>query len=280
MRKLKDLRSFSLLASRLLSSLSFIGASVLVIAAPRASAQGTPAGPMAPAQPSDQPPPSPKPAPLVGGRPNFAGVWTENKDQSDDPREKMQEAARNSGGGGQGGGRGGWGGGVGGGGGVWGGPAGGGGWGVPAGGGPRGGTRGRGQEQDGVDARMVSEFSRLTIEQTSSRVKVTGESGRVLALCSVAREGESGSGNDSTSDSSSGSSKVNAEAPPAAHWQGNQIVALSQTNGGTTTSTYEMSSDGRQLYVMTKVEGKRLKRPVTFRLVYDPATVSNDGRNQ
>jgi hypothetical protein len=125
---------------------------------------------------------------------------------------------------------------------------------------------------------MVSELSRLTIEQTSSQVKVTGESGRVLALYSEAREGNSST--DSSSDSSSGRSKGNAEAPPAAHWQGNQLVALGQTNGGTTTNTYEMSSDGRQLYVTTKVESKRFKQPVMFRLVYDPATVGSDGRNQ
>jgi hypothetical protein len=257
----KNLRSFSLVAFRLLSSWCLIGASVLVLAAPRASAQGTPAGPMAPAQPSDQPRASPNPAPLVGGKPNLGGVWAQNKDESDDAREKMHKAAGNSGGGGQGGG--GWG-------------VGGGGWGV--GGGQRGGGGGRGQEQDGGNARMVSELSRLTIEQTSSRVKVMGESGRVLALCSVEREGDTGT--DSSSDSSSGRSKGNADAPPTAHWQGNQLVAIGQTHGGTTTSTYEMSSDGRQLYVTTKVESKRLKQPVTFRIVYDPATVGSDGRNQ
>ena len=39
-----------------------------------------------------------------------------------------------------------------------------------------------------------------------------------------------------------------------------------------TTRTYELSSDGSQLNVTTKLEGKQFKKPVTFLLVYDPDT--------
>jgi hypothetical protein len=215
----------------------------------------------------------------MGGRPNLAGVWAENQDKSDDPQAKMHESAGNTGGGGQGGGRGGLGGGRGGGG-VWGGPGGsggGGGWGGPVGVGRRGGGRGQPEEQAGGDGRMMREFSELTIEQTSSTVKVMGESGRVLALYSASEQNDS-SPNPSL-DSSSGSTKASAGTPPSAQWEGGQLVAVTRTNGGTITRTYEMSPDGRQLQVTTKVENKRLKQPATYRLVYDPVTVSNDRPN-
>jgi hypothetical protein len=259
--------------------LAWIGATALLFPSARASAQGSPAGPMTPAQPSDQPTPPPKSAPLMGGKPNLAGVWAENKNQSDDAQRKMRESAGNTAGGTQGGGRGGWGGGTGADGG-WGGPGGsgrGGGWGVPGGGGQQGGGRGQSEEQAGGGGRTMGESSELRIEQTSSTVKVTSESGRVLALYSAT--GHLDTGPDSSSDSSSGSSKGSPGTPPSAQWQGGRLVALTQTNGGTITRTYELSPDGRQLYVTTKVENKRLKQPVTYHLVYDPVTVSNDRRS-
>jgi len=43
-----------------------------------------------------------------------------------------------------------------------------------------------------------------------------------------------------------------------------------------TTSVYELSSNRSQLQVTTTIEGPHLKRPVTFLLVYDPATVQPD----
>ena len=156
----------------------------------RAAASGKPrprtgraAGPLPAAAPSDQPPPSPRAsAPAeIGGKPNFSGTWALNKDESDDPRETMQQAG-NSGGHqvGQGGGGGrvasAWaacGGGMGGGGG-WGGRGGGG---QGAGGGRRGGQEGSGN--------AMNDLSQLTIEQTASSAKVTGESGaRARALFS------------------------------------------------------------------------------------------------
>jgi len=39
---------------------------------------------------------------------------------------------------------------------------------------------------------------------------------------------------------------------------------------GSTTRTYELSPDGAQLYVTTKIDNPRFQNPVTFRLVYDP----------
>ncbi len=159
-----------------------------------------------------------------------------------------------------------------------GGNGGGGGWG---GGGQRGGGGGRRGGQHG-SGRGMNNLSQLTIEQTASSAKVTGESGDVLALYSAsesapanssAATSSSPSANSSTNGSGSSSSDSDtASAPPAAQWQGTQLVAVTPgRRQGSTTRTYELSPDGKQLYVTTKIDNPRFKKPVTFRLVYDPA---------
>jgi hypothetical protein len=242
-------------------TLAIFAAAALLLPAIRAGAQST-AGPLPAATPSDQPSASPSSAarPQVGGKPNLSGAWALNKDQSDDPREKMEQAANASGGRVR----------VGGG-------ASGGGWGGGAGGGDRrgGGGGGRG------GGNMMNDLSRVTIEQTASSAKVTGESGRVLAQYSAS---DSSHANSASSSSSSNAPAANssggpygdsesADAPPAAQWQGTQLVAVTQgrREGSRTTRTYELSPDGKQLYMTTKVENPRFKGPVTYRLVYDPA---------
>ncbi|MGC2331123.1 MAG: hypothetical protein WA581_06700, partial [Candidatus Acidiferrales bacterium] len=68
------------------------------LSAGRAAAQAAP-GPQSGATPSDGPASSPAPraVPQIGGHPSLAGNWTLNKDQSDDPREKMRDAMGGSG---------------------------------------------------------------------------------------------------------------------------------------------------------------------------------------
>jgi hypothetical protein len=107
----------------------------------------------------------------------------------------------------------------------------------------------------------------LTIEQTDSTMKVTGASGRVLAISPANDQGAanaSGHGGD-------------AEAPPTGKWQGNQFVVVAPgMGGGTSTRTYELSPDGKQLYVKTKMESERFSQPITFRFVYDAAKSGGD----
>ena len=127
----------------------------------------------------------------------------------------------------------------------------------------------------------MNNLSQLTIEQTASSAKVTGDSGEVLALYSAedsskpnssAAGSSSGSQTSSTTSGSSGSSGDSASVPPAAQWQGAQLVAVTPgRRQGSTTRTYELSPDGKQLYVTTKIDNPRFKNPVTFRLVYDLA---------
>ncbi len=133
--------------------LGIFGAAILfLLPAVRAAAQsgtGGP-GPLPAAAPADQPASASQAgAQSAGARPNLAGTWTLNKDQSDDPRQKMRDA--------MGGGEGGQGGGYGGHGGWGGGGNGGGGYGGDGGG------RGRGQGQ-GRGEGMINDLSQLTIE--------------------------------------------------------------------------------------------------------------------
>ena len=173
--------------------------------------------------------------------PNLAGTWTLNKDQSDDPRQKMQQAMGNSGGNGPGGGG--------------------------EGGGGFQGRRGGGQGgPGGSGVGMMQEFNQLTVTQTGDSVKITGASGRLLAQ--TADNASSGS---QSANPSGGSDEAPRFAPPVAQWQGSQLVAVQQSRRGKSTRTYELSSGGSQLIVTTKIENERFQNPVVFRQVYDPA---------
>lgn len=224
------------------------------------AAQAQTVGPITP-NPSATPqqaPPEGTARPAGGNaKAGLAGAWRRNRDQSDDPRQKLEQASSGGGGGGwgqgpSGGGGGGWGG--------W--P----GWGGPGTG--RGGEwngRGRPLPEDGaVD---MSDFSQLTIEQSDSGAKVTGATGRVLAQSPA----------DTSSDRDKAKkSKDSPYTPPAARWQGDQLVTTVNGPRGTrTTRIYELSYDGRQLYVTTRLENPRFNQPVNIRFVYDPARSSN-----
>lgn len=194
---------------------------------------------------AQQNPQSASTSPAESAKPNLAGTWNLNKDQSDDPRQKMQEAMGGSGGGG----------------GAW----------------QGGGGRGRQGGPDGAGGRggMMAEFNQLTITQSGPSVKIAGSSGRLLAQ---------------TSDSASSNQPQSAQSapeggpqfsPPAAQWQGNQLISVMEgRRGGKTTRTYQLSSDGKQLIVTTKIENERLGAPVTFRQVYDPAATGGQQSSQ
>jgi hypothetical protein len=234
----------------------------------KAAAQNA-SGPLPGAAPSDQPSAaSARPTAPVAGKPNLAGTWKLNADQSDNPMQKMREAQQDSGDQGGGGRRGGWGGGT------------GGGWGRgnggQNGGGPPNGGDGnqQGEQQGGGGRRQggMRGMSQLVIEQTPTSARVSDPSGRVLALYLASPE------QGASQSSSANSSNSDANTPPVAQWQDSKLVATQQMrNGGTTTRTYELSPDNKQLIVTTKVENKRFKQPVTFRQVYDPVYVSTGG---
>jgi hypothetical protein len=186
---------------------------------------------------------SPRPSTASADQtPNLAGTWKLNKDKSDNPRQKMQEAMASAGGGQSGGGYG-------------------------QGGGYR--QRGGGG-QAGPRGNMMDEFTQLTIVQNGSDIKITGVSGRTLAVLPADTNANSNSGSNSNSDTNSADQP--APPPPTVHWQDNQLIAeMEGRRGGKTTRTYELSPDGKELYVTTRMENPRFSQPVTFRFVYDPA---------
>lgn len=203
------------------------------------------------------------PASSQSAKDTLAGTWKLNRDQSDDPRQKLEQASSGGGGGwGQGpssGGGGGWGG--------W------GGWGGP-GMGRRGGSNQTGRPIPEGSAVDMSDFSQLTIEQSDSNAKVTGASGRVLAQYSSDAANASSDKNDK---GAAKKSKDSSNAPAAAHWEGDRLVTtVDGPRGVRNTRTYELSSDGRQLYVTTRLESPRFNRPVSIRFVYDQARSSGN----
>jgi len=117
-------------------------------------------------------------------------------------------------------------------------------------------------------------MSQLVIEQTPTSAKISDSSGRVIAQYSSTPEQGS---SQQQSANSGGNPNMNSAAP--AQWQDTKLVSTVQMpNGGTTTRTYEISPDNKQLIVTTKIENQRLKNPVTIRQVYDPAAAST-GQN-
>jgi len=112
---------------------------------------------------------------------------------------------------------------------------------------------------------MMKEYSKLTITQPDSMAKVTNESGRVLAFYSA---GDQSANQPASSDSNQSDSTERHSQP--AQWQQDQLVVTTQTRGGSATRTYELSPDGKHLYLTTRIENPRLSQLVIIRFVYDP----------
>ena len=129
------------------------------------------------------------------------------------------------------------------------------------GGGGYGGGRGRNGEGRGQGAGDDGRSATLAIEQTGSNVKVTGKSGRVLAQYPSDASAEKNA-----------SGEREGQRTTTSQWQNGQLTVVTQSPRGKTTRAYSMSPDGKQLYVITKMENERFKEPVTYRLVYDPAS--------
>ncbi|HVB55590.1 MAG TPA: hypothetical protein VNE63_04030 [Candidatus Acidoferrales bacterium] len=200
---------FKRLATRMLV---LFGAAVLLFPIGRAAAQDAPAGPLPAAQTADQltvqPPsvPPAKSAAQIAGKPNLAGTWKLNTDDSDDHMKVMRESRQDSQGNGNG----------------WGGRYGGGQYG--------GGGMGRGRSGAEGPGGMRNEFSQLTIEETPSMTKVTGSSGRVLALYSAPEDqGTANASSGQPQDTKPSSDENDANAVPTAQWQGSQLVATARS---------------------------------------------------
>jgi hypothetical protein len=194
--------------------------------------------------------PASQAAPAQAAKPSLAGTWKLNKDQSDDPRQKMQQVMGNSGGNqGEGNGNGG-----------------------AANG---GGRPGRGPGGPGGPGGMMTEWAQLTVTQLDANVKITGASGRLLATTTPPDPSADSKGDADASNANGGGQGGPRHTPPVAQWQGNQLVAAGR---GGTTRTFELSPDGKQLIITTKIMNERLTEPVSYRLVYD--SDKSGGSNQ
>ena len=205
--------------------------------------------------------PRPKP-PEVPPRTTLAGIWKFNKDQSDDPRQRVRAAEGsptigNSGGGYPGGGY--PGGGY---------PGGGYPGGYPGGGypgGPRGGYPGGpgGPGYGGPDIEnnpklqpLLRPAGLLNVDLKNQEIDVTEDQYRKLLLYTDGRQIPK-----QTDDN---------RQEIAAHWDGNHLLSDEKSPlGGKMSRVYELSGDGRQLYETLHIDNGRSGTPITIKYVYD-----------
>jgi len=227
------------------------GASLCASGSVRAQA---PPGPLPPSVPLPPPPKAPpaKKKPVVESRNTLAGYWTLNKDESDDPKAKIEASRRKKDdsdtdpGGNRRGGMG------------YPYPGGPGGQGGP--GGPYGG-RGMGDDSSEKNAQL-EEFARpafsQTIEMKTGEVDTTNEQDTKLAIFTDGRKLPK--------------QKDYAPKQILAHWDGPKLVTDEKGPQGRTVSrTYELSFDGKQIYETWRIEGKKSGTDIVIRYVYDAA---------
>jgi len=207
-----------------------------------------PAGPLPAAQPKGGPASTAKPQEqqqAAQTRTSIFGAWKLNRDDSDDPRKKMQEARGN-----RGSGRGG---------------------GIHVGG-PRMGSHGgygghRGGSESDEDRERMQELFRpansLNIVQKDSKdpeIDVTDDQNRKLALFTDGRKVQKPNPKD------------DSYQEIAAHWDDKRLVTDEKSpRGGKMSRTYELSYDGTQLYETLRLTTDRSNEPVVIRFVYDQA---------
>jgi hypothetical protein len=200
-------------------------------------------------------------------KPRLAGNWNFNQDQSDDANQKIHDAqARATSQGGGYPGRGYPGGGY-----PGGGYPGGGGIGFPGSRGGMGGGMGRGGRGQGGGPQgggvsnddmeqLAANPKMLKIDQDDNKVTITDDSGDVTNLYP---DGKKHKEKDSTGQSTT----------IKTHWDGDHLISESKLHSGKLTQSYELSSDGKQLYVVSTLDNSRLG-PLVIRRVFDSASAS------
>jgi len=180
---------------------------------------------------------------LAASPSDLTGTWKLNKDASDDPKKKIEDAQGDEGGGsggGGGGGGGGWGGGH----------HGGGGWGGGhRGGGSRSGSSGPFQSPTGLET--------LQIEHKDPRLVITDAEGKEHDLYTDGRKIEE-------ERSYGGTTKITAS------WKdGHVVVETTPEHGAAYTETYAVTADGKQLTVTLKVKSHGRRQALEIKRVYD-----------
>jgi hypothetical protein len=214
---------------------------VLVVAAAYAARQS-----------ADEPKPSNTSDAVLNGR------WRLNRDQSDDPREKLRSAMQDRDQNGPMGGHGGMGGsgvgiGIPGIGGI-------GGMGRPRGGPASQGGAGAGSEEQRSRLRdLVQASDQLTIIQKGSEIDVKDADSRERSLFTDGRKVEK-------------AKKDSTQTQVKAHWDHGTLITDEKGPGGEKIShAYEITGDGKQMADTLTLESKHLNTPIIVRSVYDKA---------
>jgi len=178
------------------------------------------------------------PAPLPPPRTTILGAWKFNPDDSDDPRKRRQDSS-GSNGGNSGGGHGRMGGGY------------------PGGG--HGGYGRRGGESDEERQKLREFFTpakAITLSMTGAEVDLVDDRDRKRAFMTDGRKLQK--------------SKNENYQEIAAKFAGNRLVSDEKDPRGNKMSrTFELSSDGRQLYETLQMTAGRNNTPLVIRYVYD-----------
>lgn len=200
-----------------------------------------PAGPLPAAQPQPVPGSAAKPQeeiPLPPPRTTILGAWKFDPDDSDDPSKRRQDSRDSNGG--YGGGRGRIGGGY------------------PGGGhGGYGGRRGGESDEERQRMReLLTPAKSIAISMTGAEVDLVDDRNRKLALMTDGRKLKK--------------SKDENYQEIAAKFDGNRLVTDEKDPRGNKMSrTFELSTEGRQLYETLHMVTGRSNSPLTIRYVYD-----------
>ena len=198
--------------------------------------------------------------------PELTGHWLFNADQSDDAQEKISDAQQNSrdkgnnGGGYPGTGSPRVGIGF---------PIGGIGWPVGGGGiGRRGGTGNHGGEVSSEDwDRLAATPKFLRIDQRSDQVVVIDDSEHAQTFYPDGKKHE---------ETDASGKKVSTKS----EWEGDVLVAQTNLSHSTKlTVTFRVSEDGKELYVVSRLEAPSLQGPVSIRRVFDLSKAANESNS-
>jgi hypothetical protein len=237
-------------SDKLTAIIVFSGLSLVLPAALYAQAL---AGPLPAAPPQSAPTSAAKPqgqTPQQVPRTVILGAWKLNRDESDDPRKRTQDARGSNGGsgGGYGGRRGGMGGGY------------------P--GGHHGGYGGRGGESDQERQKMQELFTpanAITLSMTGAEVDLMDDQNRKRAFITDGRKLQK--------------SKDANYQEITAKWEGNRLATEEKDPRGNKMSrTFELSYDGMQLYETLHMTVGRNNAPVVIRYVYDPTATTSSAQ--
>ena len=61
-------------------------------------------------------------------------------------------------------------------------------------------------------------------------------------------------------------------------WQGDELIAETKMHSGKLTETYQVSSDGKQLIVVSRYDNSSLSGPLSIRRVYDMENAARDSQ--